>query len=580
MDLQELLARLETLAELSAEDLEALQNDLLDAYNERKEGALDDAAVLEEVGQIRDALVAIRAENTTRTEAAEERAKQLAEIEAEIEGTDEVSAQEEPEPDDDDEDEPAEAEEEPEVPESEVEPEAEEEKEDALVAAPVRTVRRKLPIPASHQPRQSTVSGIQTRLVAAGQTPYARQDGTFGSMRDAAKAQIDLLDTFRGAHHGPAQFHRVGSFQWDRGEERHLHDIDTARNTEKIGLVASAAQGGPDALVAAGGLCGPVDIFRDLVTVSVSDTPLIDSLPQFNADRGGLTFNASSTLADIVVDNTSGAIDTITVTDDEGDATKTVQTVSCGAESTVKVTAISERLKFTNFGDRYNPERMEQWMTLARAAHARRRERHILDAIAAASTDTDVPGVNLGAIRDFIATQQVAAAAFRNRHRTDENLPLEFVYPEWLIPALAVDLTLQQPGDDELEHTRQDIVNALSQFNARPVFVKEGETNPTTIGGVAQDFGAQSAGNLLDWPADVVWYMFVPGTFVYLDGGTLDFGIVRDSTLNAANRFETFYEVFQNVAKVGLQSLRVRQALCVSGKTSLPVAADCGSIPS
>ncbi len=38
------------------------------------------------------------------------------------------------------------------------------------------------------------------------------------------------------------------------------------------------------------------------------------------------------------------------------------------------------------------------------------------------------------------------------------------------------------------------------------------------------------------------------GRMVFIDGGTLDFGIIRDSTLNARNDFQIFGETFKNVA--------------------------------
>jgi hypothetical protein len=39
---------------------------------------------------------------------------------------------------------------------------------------------------------------------------------------------------------------------------------------------------------------------------------------------------------------------------------------------------------------------------------------------------------------------------------------------------------------------------------------------------------------------------FPEGTFLYIDGGTLDLGLVRDSTLNSTNDFQVFGEIFNN----------------------------------
>lgn len=46
-------------------------------------------------------------------------------------------------------------------------------------------------------------------------------------------------------------------------------------------------------------------------------------------------------------------------------------------------------------------------------------------------------------------------------------------------------------------------------------------------------------------------------TFLFLDGGELDFGIVRDSTLNARNDFRLMVETFEALGYVGGESLEL-----------------------
>ena len=45
--------------------------------------------------------------------------------------------------------------------------------------------------------------------------------------------------------------------------------------------------------------------------------------------------------------------------------------------------------------------------------------------------------------------------------------------------------------------------------------------------------------------------LFPEGTFLHLDGGSLELGIVRDSTLNSTNDYQVFGETFENVARIG-----------------------------
>ena len=44
--------------------------------------------------------------------------------------------------------------------------------------------------------------------------------------------------------------------------------------------------------------------------------------------------------------------------------------------------------------------------------------------------------------------------------------------------------------------------------------------------------------------------LYPEGKFLFLDGGTLDLGVVRDGTMVAANEYSTFVETFEAVATV------------------------------
>lgn len=49
-------------------------------------------------------------------------------------------------------------------------------------------------------------------------------------------------------------------------------------------------------------------------------------------------------------------------------------------------------------------------------------------------------------------------------------------------------------------------------------------------------------------------------TSLYVDGGKLDLGIVRDSTLNATNSFQVFGQAFVNIAASGLSATQAFEA--------------------
>jgi hypothetical protein len=66
----------------------------------------------------------------------------------------------------------------------------------------------------------------------------------------------------------------------------------------------------------------------------------------------------------------------------------------------------------------------------------------------------------------------------------------------------------------------------------------------------------------------VQFALFPAGAFIHVDGGSLELGIVRDSTLNSTNDYQIFGESFENVARIApLQATRwATVAVCPSGE--------------
>jgi hypothetical protein len=181
----------------------------------------------------------------------------------------------------------------------------------------------------------------------------------------------------------------------------------------------------------------------------------------------------------------------------------------------------------------------------------------------------------LGAARDILSQVEVAAAAYRNRYRIDSDTNLRVMFPEWFRNALRSDLLKQLPGDGRDGTFNLGEAEINSWFATRNINVTwfiDGEAG--------QIFGAQALPTgspatpaaLLEFPDELVWYLFSEGTFLFLDAGTLDLGLVRDSTLNGTNDYKIFLETFEGVAKVGQESLRITSALAITGASSGTVA--------
>ena len=159
----------------------------------------------------------------------------------------------------------------------------------------------------------------------------------------------------------------------------------------------------------------------------------------------------------------------------------------------------------------------------------------------------------IGFGRDFLVQIGRAAAAYRSRHRMEADAPLRAIVPAWVKDAMAADLALAMPGD-----------NTLAAYAEIDGYVAARNVN-LTASLDANVFGSQSTGALNEFADSFTWYLFAEGSFLFLDGGTLDLGIVRDSTLLGTNDYKMFVETFEGVAFIGVESLKITSTISVNG---------------
>lgn len=397
-------------------------------------------------------------------------------------------------------------------------------------------------------------------ITAGGDIPGVAMGSELSGLKGVANAFISRRQTLRGlSSEGNGEDVIVASVRGDYPEERTLTS-DLASNMAKIEAVAS-----PQAITASGGLCAPLDAYYGIQVISDAARPVRDSLPKFAATRGGVRFQPPPRLSDL-----SSAIGVTTAEGDEGPYPsptpyKPCLHVTCGTEQAVTIDAIHRCLTFGNFGARTYPEQVEAWVALAIASHARRAETHTLDAIDAASTATTA-AASYSATRSLLPQIDQAVAAYRSRNRTSPNLTLRVILPAWVKELLRADLARGFRGDLEpLSVSDAQIVEWFTMRGVNPTFHMDGTTGSNQI------FGAQAAGALTAFPSTVIWYLFVEGSFVFLDGGTLDLGLVRDSTLNKTNDYQIFAETFEAVAFYGIESVKVTSTVCPNGSYA-PVA--------
>lgn len=397
---------------------------------------------------------------------------------------------------------------------------------------------------------------------------------------------IDIGDELGGLDLAEAMLKRHGLFGGPSGERHPLAKASwkgmypTERRLggnvmENQALIASATDHDrikeelrrrrKNALTASGGWCAPVVPYYDLPVFGSTARPVRDALPGFDASRGGISHARPASLASI-----NDAVGIVTAAEDEAGGTfgaKSCQVPDCPDFVDVQTNAVYHCLQWGNMVSRAYPELVSQWSDLTMTALARLAETYLLTRIDSLSTAVTADGINLGATATLLPQVLVAGVAMRNRHRMDADTVLRAMFPEWVVPLMVSDVIRSQFQRFDTDEAK--ITALLRQFNIEPTFYKDGAT------GAAQIFGAQSAGALLTFPSHVRWYLYPEGSFIYLDSGTLEIGLVRDSILNASNDFQIFGEFFENVAFVGVEALAIDSLVCDSGQVAAPSDVTC-----
>lgn len=401
--------------------------------------------------------------------------------------------------------------------------------------------------PADRQPVVQ-VTEVPVAITAGADIPGYTAGSPINDMGEVAQAMEKRIHSLRRVNGGDGEQHIVASITTQYPEALML-STDAETNMSKINSATA-----PEALTASGGFGQTLyenkyDIFN---VGSTTLRPVRDALPRFQADRGGIRFVEPPYFASGAYEDAAG-IWTAAVDADPDGATKSYYVAEAAQEVVVTTDAITLQLQFGNLMTRAYPELIARHNELALVQHARVAEQNLLSKIGAGSTAVTTAGV-AGFARDFLVQVRTAATAYRSRHRIDPNARLKVIIPAWVYDAMAADLALAMPGDGTISVSKAEVEGYVNSIGVDLVTTFDSDV-----------FGAQAVGALDSFPATFDWYMFAEGTFLFLDGGTLDLGIIRDSSLVGTNDYKMFVETFENVAKVGVESLKVTSTFQVSG---------------
>jgi hypothetical protein len=558
------------LAEVLAAHLSAVQrikNNDQDFIGDRSA-----AQVVDELQAGVEQIKALREEQAERADAAEEYERTVSELAAEADlSTEEAPAEDADagedddaaEEDDDSDEAPAEGEaavaEEAAAAESTPEAEAEEVEAEPVTASNnphgrARMRLRRPPAPSLDRTPVAEEAGFQLRASAGIEGVRA------GAVLDRRSLALALQEASRQTtvlQPGVQQNVVVASATYEFPEERVLDDRDAESNGEKFRALLDKSPEEMQSLIASGGFCAPFTPMYDSVVYAVADRPVRDGLPSFQPRRGGITYPPALSLAD--------ARDAITIWDNDtdttpGTATKACLVIDCDAFLSAEIEAIVACVQHGNFAQMTWPERISELADLVAAAHAEAGEVELLDGLKAGSTQVTDAGV-YGAVSSLLSAVLQGAAGIRNRERMNPDTQMRAILPAWTADLLVMDLVNSQ--FNRFERNKAGVRALLGTFGINVSWYMDSET------GGGQMFASQGAGALQQFPDTVKWFLFPEGTWIFLDRGRLDLGIVRDSTLNATNDFQVFYETFEGIAKIGPTSLEITSTICPSGETGL-----------
>jgi len=92
-----------------------------------------------------------------------------------------------------------------------------------------------------------------------------------------------------------------------------------------------------------------------------------------------------------------------------------------------------------------------------------------------------------------------------------------------------------------------------------------------TLGQTGGPFaGTQGVGPVIGYPSIARFYVWPEGSMIFLDGGELNIGVMRDVTLARTNDWNYFSETFENIAYNGVpgEAYTYDIDICANGATA------------
>lgn len=340
--------------------------------------------------------------------------------------------------------------------------------------------------------------------------------------------QAALMAAMENQHKGvPGTTDYLGTIRDEFDPELTLKDSDPTHNFEAITASLANHINSEDALVASV-CCAPNDIIRDLVSYCRADG--LYTLPRVAAPYGGITYALPSHACGLILDTFEWKEECDPEADPQPD--KPCVEIECGKYEDVRVNAFGWCFEYCNSQAKFNPEQLEYYLAEARCRFEHIVSKRLLDMVL---THPRVSGNTLtcvtaggGLSGDVMEILSTKFNDMRNE-LCNPSLRPNVVAPVWLEDLFDID-ACRRGG------TSKSFSQIVSQLGGTVQFVshwQEPEKGECAL------------------PDEVDLLVHVPGIFREVDGGEMNFGLVRDSVLNAKNKVRIMYERWNALANFG-----------------------------
>ncbi|WNI20271.1 major capsid protein [Actinacidiphila sp. ITFR-21] len=526
----------EDLAALSAEELASTLDSAVrafDALSNSETFASDDLATLRTLAAGVDA---IRAEQATRVEAAEQAAAEIDALAAQVRG-----------------DAPAEAEPATEQ-EPAPEPEAAQADTTASAAQPRRTidlsgVRRRQPsvLPRDPNPRPEITASVDVPGYSPGQA-LDMEGVTEGIIRRA-----NALKTAGGG------VGLTASYRLPFDPKLIVNDSSSGTEGTRAVLLAgdqSRLEGGD--LVASGGWCAPSETVYTLTGMACPE--MLWDLPEIQLARGGLRYFPMPSL------DVSTMTFVHTEADDIAGAPKPCFRIPCPDPVEVRCEAIGACLESGILTQRHFPELVAFYQSQAMIAHEIRIKQELFTAALAASTPVTI-AQTFGAFSALFAAVALQAADITEKLSLCQNINIEVVFPWWSKNLFLADIA-RQNGVSVSDIKTQSILDAFAQIGISIQWARG--LNPA----VPAEIGSPDPATV--WPSTVPFLIYPAGTFEAGRGGEISLGVIHDSAKFQTNDYTAlFTEECSALIARNDEARIVTVPVCADGRTGEQLGIDC-----